>query len=45
MIPTTQSATATAAFVDGADKIYELVDGQLEAKDIGSSLHSGVDRV
>ncbi len=42
MTPTTQTATAAAAFVDDADKIYELVDGQLEAKDMGSSLHSGV---
>lgn len=42
MTPTIQTATAATAFIDDADKIYELVDGQLEAKDMGSSLHSGV---
>ncbi|MBI1764791.1 MAG: Uma2 family endonuclease [Acidobacteria bacterium] len=41
MAPTTQIATGIA-LADDADKIYELVDGQWEAKDMGSSRHSGV---
>jgi len=42
MIPTTQTAKSVTAFVDDAVKIYELVDGELEAKEMGGSLHSGV---
>lgn len=41
MAPTTQIATGVA-LADDADKIYELVDGQWEAKEMGSSRHSGV---
>ena len=42
MTSTTQVAAVAAALEDDADKIYELVDGQLEVKDMGSSRHSGV---
>ena len=41
MAPTMPIATAVA-LADDADKIYELVDGQWEAKEMGSSRHSGV---
>ncbi len=42
MTSTTQMAAVATALEDNADKIYELVDGQLEVKDMGSSRHSGV---
>ena len=38
---TIQTAAALAIEAD-ADKLYELVDGELEARDMGSSRHSGV---
>jgi Uma2 family endonuclease len=41
MAPTTQIATA-ATLADEADKIYELVEGQWEAKEMGTRRHSGV---
>lgn len=41
MAPTIQTAAAVALAED-ADKLYELVEGQLEAKEMGSSKHSGV---
>jgi Uma2 family endonuclease len=41
MISTSPTA-ASLALDDEAHKIYELVDGQLEAKEMGSSRHSGV---
>lgn len=41
MSSTIQSATAIA-FDEDFDKKYEMVDGAPEAKEMGSSLHSGV---
>lgn len=41
MSPTIQTATAFA-LDDDADKLYEVVDGQLEAKEMGTMRHSGV---
>ena len=41
MAPMMQTAAAIA-LEDEADKLYELVDGQLEAREMGSSRHSGV---
>lgn len=41
MAPTTQIATGVALAED-ADKIYELVEGQWEAKEMGTMRHSGV---
>lgn len=41
MISTIETATAVAMEED-FDKKYELVDGNWEAKEMGSSLHSGV---
>ncbi|MGH9803186.1 MAG: hypothetical protein ACRD82_22705, partial [Blastocatellia bacterium] len=47
MAPTIQTAVAVLAELDGKEydlqeKGYELVDGKWEAKDMGSSRHSGV---